>query len=257
MKKLSLIIITLFSINLVQSQEVEKKIKEITDTSVKPYNKICFQQITRNKILIWGGSKVSTGFFIDRNFILTAAHNVHSQFLSNVKEIKIKIGRSGDSQLFNTITISGKNLVSKHVRTPEKYGLRKRMKKRRNWDFALIYIPDSLLPSDFKWENEFTLPQKSSNKEKNIKVAGYPADSEEGFDGSKLFYQMGQIDIKDKYYKHDFLTAGGNSGSPVWFEVDKKNTILGIHTFSGSGTLLDDEDLKIIRNWMVELKSMN
>lgn len=234
-----------------------EKLKEIKNTTIQPFNKICYQNITRNKILIWGGPKESTGFFIDKNFILTAAHNVHSQFLSNIKEINIKIGRHGNNQIHETITISGKENVKKNIKTPKEYGLRKFLKKRREWDFAIIYIPDSLLPNNFNWNNEFILPEKALKEEVNIEVAGYPADYSKGFDGSKMFYQKGEIKQFNKYYTHNFKTAGGNSGSPIWTNKNNNNIILAIHTFSGSGTLIDDEDIAIIKKWMNELRNNN
>lgn len=258
MRRLFLNIFFLFSITLSYSQNSStEKLKEIKNTTVKPFNKICYQNIKRNKILKWGGRKHSTGFFINKNFILTAAHNVHSQFLSNVKEINIKIGRYGDNQLHETITISGKENVKKHVRTPKKYSLTKSLKKRRKWDFAIIYVPDSLLPENFKWNDEFILPEKALKEETNIEVAGYPADLEKGFDGSKMFYQKGNIKQYNKYYTHNFETAGGNSGSPIWTNKNDNNIILAIHTFSGSGTLIDDENIAIIKKWMNELRNDN
>ncbi len=255
MKKLLTTLFVIMAISTYGQDDSTSSLKQIEDTDVKPFNKICHQHIRRNKILWWGGWAQSTGFFIDRNFILTAAHNVHSQFLSNVKEIQIKIGRNGDEQLHKTITILGKDLVKKHVKTPDEYGLLKRVKKKRKWDFAIIYIPDSLLPSDFEWKNEFVIPNKPLKVEKEVQVAGYPADLNRGFDGGKLFHQMGNIKLMDKYYTHNYKTAGGNSGSPVWVTVGDNNEILGIHTFSGSGTLIDDENLKTIQDWMEELKN--
>ncbi|PKV51901.1 V8-like Glu-specific endopeptidase [Aquimarina sp. MAR_2010_214] len=257
----TLLLLSLLIITPIVAQEVEvNELKTIENTELSPFNQICYQHIRRNKILWYGGWAESTGFFIDKNFVLTAAHNVHSQFLSRVKEIKIKIGRNGDSQIYPTIQIKGKDIISKYVKTSENYGFLKGYKKKVQWDFALIYIPDELLPEGYTWNEEFSLGNDETLVNETIELAGYPAagqigDTDYSYDGSKMIFQSGKIEPKGKWYKHDFITHGGNSGSPLWVTKNMKNIIVGIHTFGGSGTLIDDESLQLIKSWMLEIKS--
>ena len=257
----TLFLLSLLIITPLTAQEVEgNELKTIENTEVSPFNQICYQNIRRNKILWYGGWAESTGFFIDKNFILTAAHNVHSQFLSRVKEIKIKIGRNGDSQIYPTIKIKGKELIAKYVRTSDNYGFLRRYSKKVKWDFALIYIPDELLPEGYTWNEEFSLNNNDIILvNEKINLAGYPAtgkigDTDHYYDGSKMIYQSGKIQPKGKWYEHNFVTHGGNSGSPLWVIKNMKNIIVGIHTFGGSGTLIDEENLELIKSWMIELK---
>ncbi|WP_282148401.1 trypsin-like serine peptidase [Algibacter lectus] len=259
--KTLLLMLSLLIVTPIAAQELEAvKLITIENTEENPFNQICYQHIRRNKILWFGGWAESTGFFIDKNFILTAAHNVHSQFLSRVKEIEIKIGRNGDSQLHPTIKIKGKDIISKYVKTSKNYGFMKGYNKKIKWDFALIYIPDELLPKGYTWNEEFCLQNGEALLKETIELAGYPAagkidNTDYYYDGSKMIFQSGKIEPKGKWYEHDFITHGGNSGSPLWVTKNMKNIIVGIHTFGGSGTLIDNENLQLIKHWMLELKN--
>lgn len=219
----------------------------ITDPSQKPFNKICHFRIHRKRFGKKNKWFDSTGFFIARNFILTAAHNIHSQPFTNVDFIKINIGQYNDNQLFTAIRIKGLERCKKHCFTPAGYSLTQRWYRRILNDYGLIHVPDSLLPEGFEWEDEFKI-YSGLIDDIQAKMAGYPANSKAGFNGEEMYFQEGEITIKSsKVYEHSFDTQGGNSGSPVW--NDEKG-VVGIHTFEASGTILDADAIENIKNWM-------
>lgn len=221
----------------------------ITTTEKAPYSKICHLVIYRKRFPKKDKFFNSTGFFIAKNFILTAAHNIHSQSFTKVDSIYISIGQYNEDQLFPTIKIEGLNKCRSHSYTPTEYSLAQKWESRIVNDYGLIYVPDSLLPNDFIWEEEFTLNTELIT-DLAASMAGYPADRNAGHNAQELYFQQEKITLQSsKVYKHSFKTQGGNSGSPVW--IGEKN-VIGIHTFEASGTLLDSEALKNIHKWMKE-----
>lgn len=224
-----------------------KKVENISDA---PFNKICHLVIHRKRFPKKNKSFNSTGFFISKNFILTAAHNIHSQSFTKVDSIEINIGQNNESRLFQPIHLNGLVNCSKHSFTPDNYSLTQRWQTRRLNDYGLIYVPNSMLPDGFEWNNEFKLNQTLLN-DCVAEMAGYPADIDAGYNAKEMFYQRGSIKIQSaKVYEHSFKTQGGNSGSPVW---NMENNVVGIHTFSRSGTLIDSDAMNNIKNWMDQI----
>ena len=67
---------------------------------------------------------------------------------------------------------------------------------------------------------------------KHLNTAGYPGDKPSGtmwFNGRKAKA------ISDRVITYDIDTAGGQSGSAVWFKgLDNKRIVVGIHTNGAS-----------------------
>jgi len=219
----------------------------VTSTSQQPFNKICHLRVHRKRSLKKNKWYNSTGFFIARNVILTAAHNIHSQGFTKVDFVEINIGQCEDIQLFPAIKLKGLYTCSKSIFTPKAYKLSQKWTKRILNDYGVIIIPDKYIPKDFEWQNEFQL-NKTYQYHNPMQIGGYPANRKNGNNGKKMYHQQKDIVIKNaNVYTHSFDTEGGNSGSPVW---DNANTVVGIHTFKRSGTLLDEKALKNINKWI-------
>jgi len=120
-------------------------------------------------------------------------------------------------------------------------------------DYGLIHIPEKFIPQEFTWNDEFKLNQSTINNNE-INIAGYPANSPEGYNGKRMYHQKETIQLKsEKVYGHTFDTHGGNSGSPVWDNSNNQNLVIGVHTFASSGTLIDKTALSTINEWLAQL----
>lgn len=235
-----------------QQKDTAKLLDTIEVTSQVPFNKICHIRVFRKRSLKKNKWFNSTGFFIGKNYVLTAAHNIHSQGGTLVDSIEIVIGQHKDKALFEKIKIKGEDYCGKYSRTPEKYGFLKKREKRLPYDYGIIYIPDHLLPDKIEWEEEFHLGSiLDSDSLNEVQIAGYPANKKAGYNGSLMISQKGRIQKRNSSkYSHWFETHGGNSGSPIWINRRGNRIVIGIHTFSGSGTLLNSKSILKINDWM-------
>jgi len=122
------------------------------------------------------------------------------------------------------------------------------------YDFGIIIIPPDVVQSNHKISpaQAFLLDSTYTLKENDtINVAGYPADPDYGFNGEFMTYQRDMCGrIYPKTFYHQLDTYRGNSGSPIWVNVNGKRIIVGVHTFENAGTKLDTEDLNFLYNWL-------
>ncbi|OUS00376.1 hypothetical protein A9Q86_10410 [Flavobacteriales bacterium 33_180_T64] len=257
-----LTVTAMFYICLGQTYPETKVFDTITNTNAEPFNVINWQEAYRNRnVITFRGdySPSSTSFFIDKNLILTAGHNVHTDFFSRIDWLKVIPGMYKETKPLDSLIINGRKKFKEVKRTPNKFSFSKRWKKRIKWDFALVYIPDIYLTEKMKNINRkiFVLDENYILKKGDtIHVAGYPADGNNDgkYFGDLMIYQIGEVQkIGDKHFYHNFYTEKGNSGSPIWVEHEGKRIIVGVHTFPNKGTLLDKENILIIKSWMSEI----
>ena len=231
----------------------------IVNTNVEPFYHVNWQEAFRNRnFLTFKGdySPSSTSFFINKNFILTAGHNLKTDFLSRIDWLKVIPGKYKDDHASDEFKINGRKKLNKHKRLHPKFSFLKKSTKRIKWDYALVYIPDDYL--DAKLRNNanqfFELDASYKLKEGDkIFIAGYPADGENKgkYYGDLMIYQVGTVqNINGNIFYHNFYTEKGNSGSPVWVEKDGRRIVVGIHTFPNKATYLNSENIKIIKDWM-------
>jgi len=234
-----------------QSQsQVVSKLDTITETKVIPFSNICQQQITRKKFLGKKSTFLSTGFLIRPNIILTAGHNVYSNSLSKVVKIKVYPGKNNDNTAYDAIEIKGESLCQLAIRVHPSYNFTKN--DRIKWDFAVIIIPDSIIQRISNWPSSsaFSFDINHRLKENDsIFVAGFPASG--GYSGEIMTYQSGLSgQLSTNKFTHGFDTHTGNSGSPVWIEKDMKRIVVGVHTFAGAATLLEENNLNYVLQWL-------
>lgn len=212
---------------------------------------ICYQYATRGK---WPdrGYFNSTSFFIEKNFLLTSAHNVARTY-RNVNFLDIAPARLGDSYHFDKYHM--RNVTSNYSKIYPGY----KRSKRSTWgpyDMALIYIPDSILEKNPKFSFRNTLPiltdLSSLNVGEKLYCAGYPAS-----DQHKKRYWMtldeSEIsEIHEHNFKHKLDTKTGNSGSPIMVKRDDQLYVIGVNSAGYNGTLINES--KLI--WIEESKKI-
>jgi len=234
--------------------QMPTKLDTISQTTVEPYNKICYLHIYRKRFPKKDSWFMSTGFFITPNIILTAAHNVHSEWGTKVSKIEVVPAKYYDDQPFGMITINGKDGCRRAIKTHPDYKFTDKMNKRIKYDFGIIIIPNEQLTANHRLDNKQVFFLDSSyilNQNDTVNVAGYPADSQYGFHGDFMTFQKDLCrGVNGKIFNHRLDTYTGNSGSPIWINLHDKRVIIGIHTFGGSGTRLDTENLRIIFQWL-------
>tara|TARA_R110000764_G_scaffold127577_1_gene215390 strand:- start:163 stop:975 length:813 start_codon:yes stop_codon:yes gene_type:complete len=270
MRKSILIISIILTSNSLFCQFFEEtnKIDTIFQPNREPFNSINWQEAYRNRnpIILRGDySPSSTSVFLNKNFILTAAHNVHTNFLSRIDWLNIQVGKYKQSYRVEGIEINGRKKFTELKRVPKNYSFAKKPAKRIDWDFALIYIPDELLSEEFKskWKKSFYLDkQYKLKKGDSIYIAGYPAGktatNSDKYDGDYMIYQKGIVSqINQKHFYHNFYTEKGSSGSPIWVINESRRIIVGIHTFPNKATMLDNSSISLIEQWIALFEKEN
>ncbi|MCW3071585.1 MAG: hypothetical protein JWO44_1475 [Bacteroidetes bacterium] len=224
-------------------------LKIITNTNVEPFSHICYQQISRKKIFR-SSNYMSTGFLIRRNIILTAGHNIYSNAFSTVSNIKIFPGRYKETYTYDVIEIPGTELCQASIRVHPNYSFTKNNKI--DYDFGIIIIPEAILKNTKNWPTaaSFELDKLYTLEPGHeIHVAGFPASH--GYDGSLMTAQQQACgNVNEKTFSHEFDTQTGNSGSPVWVEINGKRIVVGVHTFAEAATKLTLENIDHITKWI-------
>jgi V8-like Glu-specific endopeptidase len=246
MKHILFLLVAIMLSQVTWSQSFSK-LDTITNTSVEPFSQICYQEIFRVRKARVDRTFQSTGFLIAPNVVLTAAHNLYSNSLTKVTNIIIYPGRYKNQYSYDSVEISGEYFCRNSIRVhPNFYW------NRINYDFAIIIIPDSLIKKTKRWPTKSCFTLDSTYKLKKgdtIRVAGFPASH--GYNGSLMTHEIQQCgNVESKSFSHEFDTQTGNSGSPVWVEINGDRKLVGIHTYAEAGTKIDGEYVKLILDWI-------
>lgn len=213
---------------------------QIQDTSVVPWKRICHLKIQAAN----GKSYLGTGFFIGPRTILTAGHCVYIHGQGGwARQIVVSPGRNAALTPFNSYTSTSFRSVQGWVKS-----------KSRNYDYGVIQLSknDRISPNI----GAFGFGQFSDSflLNKRLNTAGYPGDKPSGtmwFNGRKA------TSVTDRVITYDIDTAGGQSGSPVWFKgSDGARIVVGIHTngatSGNSATRITKPVFDNLKKWRAE-----
>jgi V8-like Glu-specific endopeptidase len=222
---------------------------EITFTQIRELRleNVCYQLTTRGK---WPfKSKFnSTSFFINKNFLLTSAHNVVKTY-RKVNLLDVAPSRIGKMYHFGKFSINTD--YSKNFRIFPDYDMGNKT-KRSLYDIALIYIPDGIIDENLNFFYENSLPLlndiSSLSIGETIYCAGYPASNEHKNRYRMTLDKSEIIEIKEHSFTHNLNTATGNSGSPIMVKRNNKFYVIGVNSIKSNGTLINE----IKHNWIKE-----
>ncbi|CAM1366457.1 putative Serine protease [Tenacibaculum sediminilitoris] len=234
--------------------EENNLIDEITFNQIQELklNNICYQSTTRGSFWPFKASFNSTSFFIDKNVLLTSAHNVVKTYRS-VNKLVVAPARVGKMYHYGKFSINTEN--SKNFSIFPDYDMRNKP-TRGLYDIALIYIPNHVIDSNtsFTYQNSLPLLEDISSLSINEEVycAGYPASGKHKnryrmtLDKSKI------TEINEHSFTHNLSTATGNSGSPIMVKRNNQLYIIGVNSIKHNGTLIND----VKKNWIQQSKEI-
>jgi glutamyl endopeptidase len=242
-----------------ENSTLDINVSKVFNTEADPYKYICNQRILRKGIKslwLWSYPMKSTGVFITPNIILTNAHNTHSNFFSYITKVTITPAKNGDIEPFGNHTILGRKNLKNLIKVPKEYGFSQKAKKRAKYDYALIYLPDANFYQNSDSGNIFTYGKciDYAKEDDSISICGYPGKPKSGIE---QYYGDGSLEkIKDKTILHNFWTATGNSGSPIWVNADGRKVVIGVHCFPKKATRIDQEVYDNITYWINEFEHL-
>lgn len=191
-----------------------------------------------------------TGFIIDDNAVLTAAHVITSDFKDiEIKKIIISAGYKEEKE-----TLGSARVIKTYVK-PEWKNFRNPL-----FDMALLILDKPL----GKELGKLKLSDKVKLGE-FVSTSGYPGQNKNNVQNIRAgnqYYSSGEIVYITKnklYYNSD--TEPGQSGSPVF---NDNNDVIAIHTNGfnknsslkfNSGIRLSSENIETIYGWISDLKS--
>jgi len=202
-----------------------------------PWRQICALRIRAAT----GKLFVGTGWFIGPQVLATAGHCV---FLQNEggwpTSIDVIPARSGAEEPYGRITSTRFASVDGWVDT-----------KGRDFDYGVIFLdaPDvGTKVGNFQVEAELDSELGGAIG----RISGYPADRDQA--QFQYFHERVLREITATRLLYDIDTFGGQSGSPVWRQVEgSPPTAIGIHTTGdatgNSGTRISDPVLDNLILW--------
>lgn len=212
----------------------------VNNTTVIPWKRICHLKILTTD----GKSYLGTGFFVGPRTILTAGHCVYIHGHGGwPRQIVVTPGRNDMAEPFQKFTATAFRSVQGWVTN-----------KSRNFDYGVIQLPKNANVSPSIGAFGFGQFQDQFLLNKRLNTAGYPGDKPSGtmwFNGRKA------KGVTSRTITYDIDTAGGQSGSPVWFKgTDGQRIVVGIHTngasTGNSATRISKPVFDNIKKWRAE-----
>ena len=190
---------------------------QITGTAAHPWRMNCSLLIESKT----GKFYVGTGWFIGPRTVMTAGHCV---YLHNeggwAKSVRVMPGRNGAALPYGTT-------VGTHLRSVTGWT----QSKSPNSDYGCIILPENKkIGSQTGWYG-FANLSASSLKSKYLNLSGYPGDKPAG---TQWYHSRKVKSVTGNRIFYEIDTAGGQSGSAVYYIKDGKRYAVGIHAYGAA-----------------------
>ena len=196
--------------------------ERILDTHNAPWRMICSLSIAGPN-----GNFLGTGWFAGPKTIITAAHCIYEEVRMRgwASQIQVFPGRDGHTLPYQA--------VSQQFEVPEEWV--ESGGTNPDYDYGAIHL-DTPLGEEIGW---FSVAVASNDELNGVRVnlSGYPNDAKGGWGKYQLFHADQISSVAENRFFYTIDTFGGQSGAPVWFELDNgKRQVVGIHTYGIRGS---------------------
>lgn len=251
-----------------QKKEISHTFRQVENTAEAPFGYI----VNLNYNVFCRRDVNATGFFISPRHILTNAHVVR-----HARNLSVYPGANSFDTNKVVTPFGFESVLKNQIHIPKKFiyiGYVRKLLNRRQWDYALITLPDDSLARRIcgcpNPEIPFELLPWQEFDEDSIQVvlAGYPISNQAE---PHIFERSQQYDNRMlkrnklsnrqtntiSYWENGKKTFGGSSGSPVWIQTnDAKKKVIALHGYSSAGIVIHEVMYKDLLCWGVPLRPL-
>lgn len=191
---------------------------QVTDTTTFPNSAIAMLEV-----YFPGGAGSCTGWFIDANRLVTAAHCLYEASLGGFAyDVTVYPARNGNVAPYGIFSASNWYVQSNWMNS-----------EQPKLDYGVVTL-DSNIGNTVGWFG--VKPQTTSDLllNHNLKVRGYPGDKPYG----TMWTMSGEIEtVNNTRFFYSIDTFGGQSGSPAYGKNGKdcNPCVFGVHTYGVGG----------------------
>jgi glutamyl endopeptidase len=212
-------------------------------TRSNPWRQICALRIRAAT----GTDYVGTAWFIGPRILATAGHCV---FLRNeggwATSIEVIPGKFGPNEPYDRATGTRFGAVDGWIDTGG-----------RDFDYGVILLDDATIGSRV---GNFAVEAAPDGELVGVtsRISGYPADRDRA--EFQYYHERPVLSVTPTRISYDIDTFGGQSGSPIWRQIQGSPAVaIGIHTTGGltsnSGTRISEAVLDNLIRWSEESSS--
>jgi glutamyl endopeptidase len=207
----------------------------IPDVTIPPWRFICALRIKTAT----NRSFVGTGWLIGRRTVMTAGHCVFMHDEGGwVKSIEVIPALNGAARPFGAIVSTRFNAIDRWTAD-----------RNSDFDFGAIVL-DEPIGDEVGWF-AFAALDETRLRSTLANISGYPLDRDSAT--RQYFHARQIVRVSSRRISYDIDTYGGQSGSPVWLQINNQRVAVGVHTngssTANSGTLINHELFECMKRW--------